>query len=218
MPDVGRRFKPTRPQTSDTFSSAKLGPQWEWNHNPDDRRWSLSARPGFLRLTGGSAINLVSARNTLTQALQSREAIITVRLDAKGLVEGQRAGLAMFGAGIGAIGVIRKDGENRIVFSLRGVDTLGPRCRPTRSTCEWPSPTRRRATATAAMAAEPSSTWAVVSCPASAGGRARGRRCSATAIRANPRPAWPISTGSTSSRFRADRDASLGLRRGSFQR
>jgi beta-xylosidase len=126
MPDVGRRFKPTRPQTSDTFSSAKLGPQWEWNHNPDDRRWSLSARPGFLRLTGGSAINLVSARNTLTQALQSREAIITVRLDAKGLVEGQRAGLAMFGAGIGAIGVIRKDGENRIVFSLRGVDTLGP--------------------------------------------------------------------------------------------
>ncbi|WP_454760362.1 glycoside hydrolase family 43 protein [Caulobacter segnis] len=126
MPDVGGRFPAVMPQTSDGFSSAKLGPQWEWNHNPDDSRWSLSARPGFLRLTGGPAINLVSARNTLTQSLQSRQAIITARLDAKGLVEGQRTGLAMFGAGVGAIGAIRKDGQTRIIFSLRGVDTLGP--------------------------------------------------------------------------------------------
>jgi beta-xylosidase len=126
MPDVGGRFPAVSPQTSDAFSAAKLGPQWEWNHNPDDRRWSLSARPGFLRLMGGPAVNLVSARNTLTQSLQSRSSVITTRLDAKGLVEGQRAGLAMFGAGIGAIGVIRKNGETRIVFSLRGVDTLGP--------------------------------------------------------------------------------------------
>jgi beta-xylosidase len=126
MPDVGGRFPAVSPQTSDTFSAAKLGPQWEWNHNPDDSRWSLSARRGFLRLTGGPAVNLVSARNTLTQSLQSRSSVITARLDAKGLVEGQRAGLAMFGAGIGAIGAIRKDGQTRIVFSLRGVDTLGP--------------------------------------------------------------------------------------------
>ncbi len=126
MPDVGGRFPAVSPQTSDDFSAAKLGPQWEWNHNPDDQRWSLIARPGFLRLTGGPAVNLVSARNTLTQSLQSRSAVITTRLDTKGLVEGQRAGLAMFGAGIGSIGVIRKDGQTRIVFSLRGVDTLGP--------------------------------------------------------------------------------------------
>lgn len=126
MPDVGGRFPAVAPQTSDGFSSAKLGPQWEWNHNPDNSRWSLSARPGFLRLKGGPAINLVSARNTLTQSLQSRSSVITTRLDATGLVEGQRAGLAMFGAGIGAIGAIRKDGQTRIIFSLRGVDTLGP--------------------------------------------------------------------------------------------
>lgn len=126
VPDVGGRFPAVSPQTSDGFSRAKLGPQWEWNHNPDDRRWSLTARPGFLRLTGGPAVNLVSARNTLTQALQARSVVITTRLDTKGLVDGQRAGLAMFGAGIGAIGAIRKDGQTRIVFSLRGVDTLGP--------------------------------------------------------------------------------------------
>ena len=34
-----------RPQTSDDFNGAKLGPQWEWNHNPDDAHWSLSAGP-----------------------------------------------------------------------------------------------------------------------------------------------------------------------------
>lgn len=126
MPDVGGRFAPVWPQTSDTFSSAKLGPQWEWNHNPDDGRWSLTQRPGFLRLTAGPAVNLVSARNTLTQVLQSESAIITTQLDVRGLVEGQRAGLAMFAAGIGSIGVIRKDGATRVAFSSRGVETLGP--------------------------------------------------------------------------------------------
>jgi beta-xylosidase len=126
MPDVGGRFTPVWPQTSDTFASAKLGVQWEWNHNPDDSRWSLTQRPGFLRLTAGPAINLVSARNTLTQSLQSKDTVITTRVDVRGLVEGQRAGLAMFGAGISAIGVVKRGGASRIVFSSRGVDTLGP--------------------------------------------------------------------------------------------
>lgn len=126
MPHVGGRFAPVWPQTSDTFASRKLGPQWEWNHNPDDRRWSLKARPGFLRLTAGPAINLVSARNTLTQVLQSERSVITTRLDARGVVDGQRAGLAMFGAGIGSIGVIKKEGVSHLVFSSRGVETMGP--------------------------------------------------------------------------------------------
>lgn len=126
MPEVGGRFAPVWPQTSDRFSSARLGPQWEWNHNPDDRHWSLSQRRGFLRLTAGPAVNLVSARNTLTQVLQSERAVVTTRLDVRGAVEGQRAGLAMFGAGISAIGIVKQDGASRLVFSSRGVDTLGP--------------------------------------------------------------------------------------------
>jgi len=28
---------------------------WQWNHNPDDRFWSLTHRPGYLRLTTGLA-------------------------------------------------------------------------------------------------------------------------------------------------------------------
>jgi beta-xylosidase len=34
----------------DEFETAKLGPQWEWNHSPRDSHWSLAERPGFLRL------------------------------------------------------------------------------------------------------------------------------------------------------------------------
>ena len=26
---------------------------WQWNHNPDNKLWSLTGRPGFLRLTTG---------------------------------------------------------------------------------------------------------------------------------------------------------------------
>ena len=126
MPDVGGRFPPVQPQTSDTFSGAKLGPQWEWNHNPDDRRWSLTQRRGFLRLTAGPAPNLVSARNTLTQVLQSEASTITTRLDAGGMIDGQRAGLAMFGQGVSWVGVVRRDGVSRVAFSSAGVETLGP--------------------------------------------------------------------------------------------
>jgi beta-xylosidase len=126
MPDVGGRFAPVWPQTSDTFSTPKLGPQWEWNHNPDDRRWSLAQRPGFLRLTAAPAVNLVSARNTLTQVLQGEASVITTRVEVRGMAEGQRAGLAMFGQGISWIGVVKRDGVARLAFSSAARESLGP--------------------------------------------------------------------------------------------
>jgi len=125
-PDVGGSFPAVKPQTSDDFVAKTLGVQWEWNHNPDDKRWSLTQRPGFLRLTAAPAPNLVSARNTLTQVLQSERATITTRLDATGLAEGQRAGLSMFGQGLSWIGVARRGGVLRVVQSYAGSEVLGP--------------------------------------------------------------------------------------------
>jgi len=43
----------TAPQTNDDFDSPVLGPQWQWNHNPRDDHWSLTERPGHLRLKAG---------------------------------------------------------------------------------------------------------------------------------------------------------------------
>lgn len=85
-----------RPQTSDEFTGKTLGQQWEWNHNPDATRWSLTARPGFLRLTATPAESIFAARNTLTQQMQNRAFDYTVRLDLNRLASDTHAGLAIF--------------------------------------------------------------------------------------------------------------------------
>ena len=54
--------------TSDDFDSDVLPLEWQWNHNPDNKNWSLTANPGFLRITTGRTDNrIVNAKNTLTQ-------------------------------------------------------------------------------------------------------------------------------------------------------
>ncbi len=125
-PDAGPWSPQDRLQESDEFSGPTLGLQWEWNHNPDDSKWSLSARPGFLRLEAGPADHLVTARNTLTQILQGPEATITTRLDISGLSEGQRAGLVLFGVHVPWIGVVRQGGVTHVVTAQGGVETAGP--------------------------------------------------------------------------------------------
>jgi beta-xylosidase len=125
LPDVGRASAATSPQTSDEFTSRALAPQWEWNHNPVDSQWSLTERPGFLRLKALSAPDLVSARNTLTQLLQGRTARITARLGVQGMINGQKAGLAMFGRRPSWIGVVQSQGQRHLAFTAGGVETLG---------------------------------------------------------------------------------------------
>ena len=66
-PDVGKKVRLTVPATSDEFDGRRLGLQWQWNHNPDPSRWSLSERRGYMRLKASRADDLTQARNTLTQ-------------------------------------------------------------------------------------------------------------------------------------------------------
>lgn len=113
-------------QASDEFAGPRLGLQWQWNHNPDDTRWSLSARPGWMRLTAAPSDHLVTARNTLTQMLQGPRMVTTTRLDLSRLSEGQRAGLTMFGVRPSWIGAVRQGGVTRLAFATEGRETLGP--------------------------------------------------------------------------------------------
>jgi beta-xylosidase len=126
VPATGASSASFRLQASDDFAARTLGPQWEWNHNPDDRRWSLAARPGFLRLTAGRADHLVTARNTLTQVLQGPSTRITARIDATRMTDGQRAGLSLFGVRPSWIGVVRDHGATRITLSSEGDENPGP--------------------------------------------------------------------------------------------
>ncbi len=117
-PAIGAGAPIRHPQTGDDFEGAALQPQWQWNHNPVPGAWSLAERPGWLRLRGRPAAELVLARNTLTQKLWGRSGAIEVKLDARGLSDGQRAGLAfMSGKVFDFIGVERAGGVSRVTWN-----------------------------------------------------------------------------------------------------
>lgn len=94
-----------------------LKPCWQWNHIPDDKGWSLTARKGWLRLTTtGTARNIREARNTLTQRTFGPKCSATTLLDASGMKDGDIAGLASFQNRYGFVGVKNESGKLYIVM------------------------------------------------------------------------------------------------------
>jgi beta-xylosidase len=91
--------------TSDDFSSPTLGLQWQFNHNPDNTRWSLTARPGFLRLHPTGATNFWYARNTLIQKGLGPWSGAEVKFDLSHLQAGDVCGLGALGKTNGTIAV-----------------------------------------------------------------------------------------------------------------
>jgi beta-xylosidase len=142
-PDVGATFPITVPASSDEFDGTDLGVQWLWNHNPDDTRWSLTARPGWLRLSaqplasksGTSAASgsvpfvedsIIFAYNTVVQEAMGKVASAVTKLDTTGMVDGQRAGITLFGQTYGWIGVVNTAGKGTVRANINGTYTTGP--------------------------------------------------------------------------------------------
>ena len=95
---------------SDEFEQQTLPLVWQWNHKPLDGCWSLSERPGWLRLTTGQlATGLPDARNTLTQRTFGPQCVSSVLLDASGLQVGDFAGLSAFQSNRADIGLRRTE-------------------------------------------------------------------------------------------------------------
>ena len=115
-----------RPQTSDEFSEKELGPQWEWNHNPDDANWSLTARRGYLRLTPGYATDLFSARNTLTEMMQDESFEFTLRLDISDMKDGDHTGLAMFEQAASGLQIVQSGDVRSLSFFHTRDEVAGP--------------------------------------------------------------------------------------------
>ena len=117
-------------QSSDDFGAAKLAPQWEWNYQPRAEKWSLTARPGWLRLEAFAPLvkgDFFKAGNTLTQRLLGTAGgTVEVKLDASGLADGQLAGLVFFWKNDAQIGVVQQAGQRHVMFSENGVLTEGP--------------------------------------------------------------------------------------------
>jgi len=104
---------------SDEFNSQenKLALEWQWNHNPDNNNWSLTERPGYMRLTNGSlASNILNARNTLTQRTEGPSCSSVIKLDTSGMNPGDYAGLSAFQFNYGNVGAYVDDSGNRKVY------------------------------------------------------------------------------------------------------
>src|SRR5262249_19405902 len=100
---------------SDDFSGTRLQPVWQWNHVPVDSRWSVTDRPGFLRLHALPAQSLWDARNTLTQRAIGPHSIPTVIMESSGLGVGDVAGLALLIQPDAWIGLGRDEGGLTLV-------------------------------------------------------------------------------------------------------
>jgi beta-xylosidase len=79
---------------------------WQWNHNPDNKFWSLTQRPGFLRLTTGRVdTSILFARNTLTQRTFGPECSGITAIDVSNMKDGDYAGLLLLQRRFGWVGV-----------------------------------------------------------------------------------------------------------------
>ena len=94
---------------NEDFESKKLGRVWQWNHNPDDSKWSL--KKGRLRIQSMPAEQLMWARNTLTQRVIGPSSVATVELYTGGMKDGDVAGLGNINVPCSWIGIV-KDGNN----------------------------------------------------------------------------------------------------------
>ncbi|RDW75479.1 glycoside hydrolase family 43 protein [Coleophoma cylindrospora] len=110
---------PTDPQVLasptgiDSFSGTSLGPQWEWNHNPDTTKFSVNN--GLTLQTATVTTDLYSARNTLTHRILGPNSTATIKVDYSSMVDGDQAGLALFRDSSAWIGIVRDAGVYSVV-------------------------------------------------------------------------------------------------------
>lgn len=99
------------------YNGSQLSLQWQFNHNPDNRYWSLTEREGYLRLTAGYITdNIRSARNVATIRTYGPQSAAMTSLDISGLTEGDIAGLTMYQNQYGYVAVTVENGKKYVVM------------------------------------------------------------------------------------------------------
>ena len=94
----------------DDFSGKTFKPIWQWNHNPNDKMWSLNReRKGWFRLHSMPAKQLLWAKNSLTQRAIGPVSYTSVKLDASKLKAGDEAGLGAINMPYASLGVVKTD-------------------------------------------------------------------------------------------------------------
>ncbi len=96
---------------------------WQWNHNPDNKLWSVTQRKGWLRLTTGRIdTSFVLARNTLTQRTIGPVCAGTTMLDVSNMKDGDFAGLCLLQKKYGLVGIKVNNNVKAVVMVNAGTD------------------------------------------------------------------------------------------------
>jgi beta-xylosidase len=107
---------------SDEFTRRKgdraLPLVWQWNHNPDDSLWSVTARKDYLRLaTGRIDTSFLLARNSLTQRTIGPVCTGFTSLEVSNMKDGDFAGLGLLQKNYGLLGV-RVEGDKKAIVMI----------------------------------------------------------------------------------------------------
>ena len=99
------------------YNGSNLKLEWQWNHNPNNKFWSLTERDGYLRLTtANKATGLLDARNTLTQRTYGPTCSGDIAIETANMKNGDVAGLAALQANYDYVGVKMENGKKSIVM------------------------------------------------------------------------------------------------------
>ncbi|MFW5982223.1 MAG: glycoside hydrolase 43 family protein [Halanaerobiaceae bacterium] len=106
------------------YQENKLAVNWQWNHNPDNQKWSLTERPGYLRLkTANVTDNVLHARNTLTQRTEGPFCTASTKMDISNMKIGDYAGMIALQNSFGAIGIkVDENGDRYLRMSVNAGD------------------------------------------------------------------------------------------------
>ena len=123
-------------QGGDEFNSATLKPQWEWDYQPRANEWSLTERPGFLRLHAVKQLQpgpFFKTGDVLNQRyLRSNLTLATIKVDFSRMADGQETGLTNYNGGknYATLSIVQKDGVKTIKYEEDGTPTPGDRLPP----------------------------------------------------------------------------------------
>jgi beta-xylosidase len=130
-PAVRSPQPPATPATSDEFSSAALGLQWQWHANPQPGWAFLNQSAGTLRLYSvplpEGARNLWPVPNLLLQKLPAEQFSATAKLTVTPRFEGEKVGLVMMGLDYATLTLTNAGGQLQLSPTVcRNADKLSP--------------------------------------------------------------------------------------------
>lgn len=119
-------------------NGSNLDMTWEWAHNPDNRYWSLTNRPGWLRLTNGHLVQkdaqymkgtkgdltyFETARNMLSQRTFSGNMSVETKMDVSHMKDGDTAGVATYTRSFSYAAVRQNNGQQTLGVVSRVYDS-----------------------------------------------------------------------------------------------